>query len=96
MRVIRSDNEKVIAAQSNNSKYDYNYGESNFDYDFCVEHTFSDKKFMNELARDRVYGIANMRPIKRSKSVVKEGVPLTITVAEPPEVVEDVIVPNEE
>lgn len=72
MRVIRSDDEKVIAAQSNNSKYDYNCGESNFDYDFCVEYTFSDKKFMNELARDRVYGIANMRPIKRSKSVVKE------------------------
>ena len=37
-----------------------------------------------------------MSQSRPSKSVVKEGVPLTITVAEPPEVVEDVIVPNEE
>ena len=37
-----------------------------------------------------------MNQSRPSKSVVKEGVPLTITVAEPPEVVEDVIIPNEE
>ncbi len=36
--------------------------------------------------------ISQSRP---SKSVVKEGVPLTITVAKTPEVVEEVIVPNE-
>ncbi len=37
-----------------------------------------------------------MSQSRPSKSVVKEGVTLTITVAEPPEVVEEVIVPNEE
>ncbi len=37
-----------------------------------------------------------MSQSRPSKSVVTEGVTLTITVAEPPEVVEDVIVPNEE
>lgn len=36
-----------------------------------------------------------MSQSRPSKSVVTEGVTLTITVAEPPEVVEDVIVPNE-
>ena len=72
MRVIRSEDEKVIAAQSNNSRYNRNGTDGHFEYEFCTEYSFSDKKFMNELARDRVYGTANMRPVNRNKSMVKE------------------------
>ena len=70
MRIMRSEDEKVIAAQANNSIFNESSDQNKFDYD--PDFSFSEIRFRNEIARDRKYGTGNIKPINRNKSVVKE------------------------
>ena len=70
MRIMRSEDEKVIAAQANNSIFNESDTENKFDYD--VDFSFSEIKFRNEIAKDRKYGTSNIKPINRNKGAIKE------------------------
>jgi len=69
MRIIRSEDEKVIAAQPNNSIYSKS---SDMKYDYDLDVSFSEMQFRNEIAKDRIYGTANIKPRGKNKSVMKE------------------------
>ena len=69
MRIIRTDDEKVIAAESNNSTYGQS-SDDRFDYDMDI--SFSEMQFRNEIVKDRMYGTSNIKPMARNKSVMKE------------------------
>lgn len=71
MRIVRSDDEQIVSAhgrylygQSNNLYYNQQNNTS-CAYDAEVEFSYSDKLFINELAKDRAYGTANIKPLAK-------------------------------
>ena len=71
MRIVRSDDEQIVSAhgrylygQSNNLYYNQQNNTS-CAYDAEVEFSYSDKIFINELAKDRAYGTSNIKPLAK-------------------------------
>lgn len=71
MRIKRSDDEQIVSAHDrylygqNNNLYYNQQSNTSCAYDAEVDFSYSDKEFMNELAKDRAYGVANIRPVSK-------------------------------
>lgn len=71
MRIIRSDDEQIVSAHGrylygqNNNLYYNQQSNTSCAYDTDVDFSYSDKQFINELAKDRAYGTANIKPMAK-------------------------------